>query len=130
MKRSAAVLSLLAVFAVAPAAMAHHAATAVYDIEKRVKTTGVLKEVRWVNPHIIIRMDAPDNAGKPATWTYEGNPPVWFKKTGVGRKDFEKGLGQKVTIESSPSLVGKPIGYFRQITFADGTYLRFADEIK
>lgn len=127
---AAGLLAVLATIAMAPPAYAHHSATALYDVQKREKTTGVLKEVRWINPHIVVTIYAPDNTGKDVDWTFEGNPPSWFKRTGVGRKDFEKGLGDKVTIEYSPSRVGRPIGYFRQLTFADGTFLRFAEEIK
>lgn len=109
-------------------AVAHHSASAVYNLETRVKTSGTLREVRWINPHIVIVLTADD--GKDTQWTYEGNPPSWFKNNGVSRADIAKGLGAKVVIESSPSRVGKPIGYFRQITFGDGTFVRFAEEVK
>ena len=111
----------------AGAAAAHHSPTAVFDIGRTIKQTGTLAKIQFVNPHILVLVDVKDKAGKVTTWTFEGHPPSWFRRAGLGRKDLEKGLGQTVTVEGMPARSGKPFAYFKQINFKDGSFLRFAE---
>jgi hypothetical protein len=110
----------------APNTWAHHSATA-YDLKRTVALKGVLKELNFENPHVNLILDVKGDDGKIVSYRIEGNPPGWFRQAGIRRADFDKGIGQPVTVDVHPSKDGAPIGYFQKITFADGTYLRFAD---
>jgi hypothetical protein len=102
---------------------AHHSTTAVFDTAKRVTVTGTLTKVDWVNPHIVILVDAKGNGGAVENWRLESNPPSWFRRVSVGRSDFAKGIGQTVTVEANPAKDGSMYGYMMKITFADKTSL-------
>src|SRR5215470_12744313 len=48
---------------------AHHAPSAIFDMGKRISVTGTLTKIDWINPHIVIAMEAKDNGGKVDRWT-------------------------------------------------------------
>jgi hypothetical protein len=102
---------------------AHHSTTAVFDTGKKVTITGTLTKVDWVNPHIVILVDAKGTGGAVDNWKLESNPPSWFRRVSVGRSDFAKGIGQTVTVEANPAKDGTMYGYMVKITFADKTSL-------
>jgi hypothetical protein len=101
---------------------AHHSPTAEFDMSKRVTLTGTLTKVDWVNPHIVVFMDAKGRGGT-ETWKFESNPPSWFRRVGVNRSDFSKAIGQTVTVEGNRAKNGSPYGYMSKVTFADGNSL-------
>ena len=101
---------------------AHHSTTAVFDVSKRVTVTGTLTKVDWVNPHIVILMEAQGES-----WRLESNPPSWFRRVSVGRADFAKALGQTVTVEANPAKDGSRYGYLVKVVFPDKTSLEIVD---
>jgi hypothetical protein len=117
------VLLLLTLLCAAGSLWAHHSTTAVFDVSKKVTITGTLTKVDWVNPHIVVFIDAKGNGGGVDTWKLESNPPSWFRRVSVGRADFAKALGQPVTIEANPAKDGGLYGYLVKITFQDKTSL-------
>src|SRR5215467_10344058 len=74
--------------------LAHHSPSAIFDMGKRISVTGTLVKVDWINPHIVIAMEAKDNGGKVDRWTFESNPPSWYRSVGLSRADFAKAIGQ------------------------------------
>ncbi len=114
-------LLALALLGVSESVWAHHSPSAIFDMDHKLTLTGLCTAVDWVNPHIILHMDVKDNAGKVTNWTFESNPPAWFKKAGVTRQDVVKAAGQTVTIEGLRAKDGSSYGYFLKITFADGS---------
>lgn len=125
--RRAALAALLALGA--GGAPAHHSAAA-YDLMHVVQQKGVLTEFHFENPHVRFVLTARDAQGAPLVWNIEGAPPNWFRHAGIARADFLKGVGNPVTIELHPSRDGSPRGFFQQITFADGTFIRFSDTLQ
>ncbi len=118
------VLIFLTVVAVAAPIWAHHSPSAIFDMTKRLPLTGVMTKVDWVNPHVVVSMDVKTESGKTEAWSFESNPPLWFKKVGVNRADFAKGIGQPVTVEINRAKdPGNLYGYLYKITFQDGTSL-------
>ena len=107
---------------------AHHSPSGEFQVDKLIVVKGVLSKVEWFNPHIHVYLDVKESSGNVSTWSFEGNPPNWFRKAGVKKEDIEKAIGQDVAIECSPSKNGLPRGYFQKITFADGTFLRFGEK--
>ena len=82
-------------------AFAHHSTTAEFDVTHRMTVSGTLKKVDWVNPHIVVFIDAKNSAEGKGPWKFESNPPAWFRRVGVSRADFAKAIGQTVTVEGN-----------------------------
>ena len=113
--------------AFAAAAWAHHSPSAEFDMAKRVSITGTLTKVDWVNPHIVVFVDAKAGDGNAENWRMESNPPAWFRRVGVTRNDLAKGIGQNVTVEGNRAKDGALYMYMVKITFADGTSLELVN---
>jgi len=102
---------------------AHHSPSAVFDMEKRFTVSGTLTQVDWINPHIVVFMDAKKDDGSLETWKFESNPPSWFRRVGIARNDIAKALGQTVKVEGARAKDGSLYGYLLKITFVDGNSL-------
>jgi hypothetical protein len=102
---------------------AHHSTTAEFDVAHRLTLSGTLTKVDWVNPHIVVFIDAKSESGASAGWKFESNPPAWFRRVGVSRVDFAKAIGQTVTVEGNRAKDGSLYGYLLKITYADGNSL-------
>jgi hypothetical protein len=100
---------------------AHHSPSAVFDMTKRFTVSGTLTKVEWINPHIVVTVDAKGDGGKVENWRLESNPPSWFRRVGVNRSDFAKAIGQTVTVEAVRAKDGTLYGYMQKLTLADGT---------
>jgi len=77
---------------------AHHSPSAIFDMSKHVTVTGTLTRVDWVNPHIVLLMDAKGEGGKVEQWKFESNPPSWYKSVGLARADFANVIGQTISV--------------------------------
>ncbi len=119
-----ALLGLVCV-AVTGSLWAHHSPSAIFDMSKKFTLTGTLTKVEWVNPHIVVYMDAKDGG---QSWQLESNPPAWFRRVGVSRTDFAKAIGQTVTIEGVRAKDGSFYAYLQKITMPDGTALELAND--
>jgi hypothetical protein len=102
---------------------AHHSPSAIFDMQKRVAVSGTLTKINWINPHIVLIMEAKGDGGKIDHWTFESNPPSWYRSVGLARVDFAKAIGQTVTVEALPARDGSLFGYMRKITLPDKTTL-------
>ena len=103
---------------------AHHSTTAEFDVAHRMTLSGTLTKIDWVNPHIVVFIDAKNaNGGGNTAWKFESNPPAWFRRVGVSRADFAKAIGQTVTVEGNRAKDGSQYGYLLKITYADGNSL-------
>jgi len=117
-------LALAATLVAAVPLFAHHSTTAEFDVTHRMTVSGTLKKVDWVNPHIVVFIDAKAEGGNGvAAWKFESNPPAWFRRVGVSRADFAKAIGQTVTVELNRAKDGSQYGYLLKITYADGNSL-------
>jgi len=116
-------------FAICAGAWAHHSAAA-YDLMHTVKQSGTLTEFDYENPHVRFLLEVKGSGGASTTWQVEGPPPGWFRRAGIRKADFAKGVGAPVTLEIHPAKDGSPTGFFQMITFADGTYIRFSDVLQ
>ena len=116
---ASAVFLLLA----AASLLAHHSPSAIFDMGKRISVTGTLTKVDWVNPHTVIEMEAKGDGGKIDHWTFESNPPSWYRSVGLARADFAKALGQTVTVDGVRAKNGTLYGYMQKIKLPDGTSL-------
>jgi hypothetical protein len=103
-----------------PAALpAHHSTTAEFDVSKQVTVAGTLTKVDWVNPHIVLYVEAEGSSGL-ESWKLESNPPYWFRKASASRADFENAIGKSVTVELNRAKDGTLYGFIVKITFPGG----------
>ena len=114
-----AVVTLIAVASLS----AHHSLTAVFDMGQRIAVTGTLTKIDWINPHIVVAIEARGDGGKIDHWTIQSNPPSWYRSVGLARADFAKALGQTVSVEGVQAREGMRFGYMQKIKFPDGTSL-------
>jgi hypothetical protein len=121
-KISTALIFVILVFAAGPA-WAHHSPSAVFDMTKQFSLTGTLMKVDWINPHIVVFIDAKKGDGSVENWKFESNPPSWFRRVALAREDFAKAIGQTVTVEGVRAKAGGLYGYLLKITFPDGNSL-------
>jgi hypothetical protein len=113
----------LMLFAILSAATlwAHHSPSAEFDMTKKFTLSGTMTKVDWINPHIVVEIDAKGAGGKAENWRFESNPPSWFRRVGVSRAEIAKGIGQMVTVEAVRAKDGTLYGYMQKLSLADGT---------
>ena len=114
---------VIILFLVAAPLWAHHSPSAVFDMSNKFTLSGTLTKVDWINPHIVVYLDAKKDDGSIENWKFESNPPSWFRRVALGRDDFAKAIGQTVTVEGVRAKVGGLYGYLLKITFPDGNSL-------
>jgi hypothetical protein len=111
--------------AVVPA-RAHHPFTPYYDASKLVSVTGVIVELRAVNPHAVLIVDGTTTDGRSGKWAFEGLPPNAFQYRGL--KDFREKLraGTQITISGWAAKDPAARAFSaREVTFADGSTMIF-----
>jgi hypothetical protein len=60
---------------------AHHAFSAEFDANRRLKFTGTITKVEWVNPHVWIHIEVKKPEGTVESWAVEaGTPAVLFRR--------------------------------------------------
>ena len=113
---AAATLAVLLILATTPAS-GHHSFAA-YEPQKQIKLAGEVTEFRWSNPHVYIRLNAPDAGGKTRQWLIEcANPGILNR---VGWKFNMIKVGDPLTVIASPLRNGDPAALLKQVTLADG----------
>ncbi len=101
-------------------AFAHHS-FAMFDREKAVNISGVVKEYEWTNPHVWIHVMAPDGQGAPREWSFEMQSVQQDAAAGW-RPDSVK-PGDKVSIEYHPLKDGSRGGQLMSAILANGQRL-------
>ena len=121
--RFSAILIAIAMLLAAAPVPAHHSPSAVFDMSKEFTLSGTLTKVDWINPHIVVYLDAKKDDGSVENWKFESNPPSWFRRVSLRRDDFAKAIGQTVTVQGVRAKAGGLYGYLLKITFPDGNSL-------
>jgi hypothetical protein len=104
-------------------AMSHHGASE-FDTEVLKDYAGVVKEFRWVNPHISLILETQTESGEPITLEIEGNAPTTLRTVGVTATSLVP--GERVTATVSPSRrfpESSAIG--REVLKGNGDVIRF-----
>ena len=116
-------LTVIVLLLVSAPVWAHHSPSAVFDMSKEFTLSGTLTKVDWINPHIVVYLDAKKDDGSIENWKFESNPPSWFRRVALARDDFAKAIGQTVTVQGVRAKAGGLYGYLLKITFPDGNSL-------
>jgi len=112
-------LALGATLCLAPPALPHHSNVA-FEVEKVITITGVVKEMRWSNPHTWLIVTVDEN-GKKVDWACEGRAPGVLLRAGWSRTSLKP--GDKVTVDMSPAKDGSKTSLVARVTKGDGTIL-------
>jgi Family of unknown function (DUF6152) len=110
----------LGVLLAAGTAWAHHSSAVYVDQDKRVTLTGTLTKVDWRNPHVEFSLEVKSDKGQAESWRIESGPPNRYAIEKISKADFEKAIGQTVTVEVSPARDGSREAGLWKITFPDG----------
>ncbi len=104
----------------ATVASAHHS-MAEFEGAKDVTIEGVVSELKWVNPHASVFVDAATIDGqavKGQNWAAEMPSPRGLPSRGLTKESLK--VGTKVTISGPARRDGAPIIILREIKLADG----------
>jgi hypothetical protein len=108
--------AVAALGAVVPA-LAHHS-FAMFDFERTVTLKGVVKELQWTNPHVILWVEAAPAAGQtPEVWSAELTSPGNLTRNGWTKRTLKP--GDKVLVDISPLRDGGKGGGFRKAVLVD-----------
>ena len=102
----------------ATTALAHHS-TVMFDEEREVTVTGVVKEFQYTNPHSWLLVDVTNEDGSVTTWGFEAEGPSTLMRAGIRRSDFSPGT--ELTITGHPMKDGRPGAAWLYATRGDGT---------
>ena len=107
---------------------AHHSVAWQFDATKRATITGVVSKVDWINPHVYIYMDVPDENGAVNTWRLESLPTAMLRKAGL-TSEMIKGGGQQVTAVAIMARNGTPnLAWLLNLSYEDGHEYTLAGE--
>jgi hypothetical protein len=116
---TARVLSIVAVAMMTAGPVMGHHSFAMFDYNKDVTITGVVKELRWLNPHIHLLVNVPDGKGGVVEWDIEGGTPGNLRRNGWS-KDIVK-PGEKISVLIHPMKDGSNGGQLLKAMRADGS---------
>jgi hypothetical protein len=105
-------------------AMAHHS-FAMFDSDRTIAITGVVRDFQWINPHVLIWVDVmEEGAEEPVTWAVEMTSVGNMRREGWNRETLTPGDNVEVII--NPLRNGGPGGGFYAIRFLDDGGREFA----
>jgi hypothetical protein len=94
-------------FAPAAAALAHHAFSAEFDIDKPITLTGTVTKIEWMNPHAWFYIDVSDDLGNVSSWGMELGSPNLLMRAGWSRSALK--VGDVVEVDAYRAKNGKNI---------------------
>jgi len=125
-----AIASLIAIVSLVFAAPAtsHRSVTGQFDISTAITLKGVVKKVRWVNPHIYALLEAQAEDGSVAEWRLGTVPVGMARRAGIS-PDRLLSNGEPVTVRVCPARDGTTnLAWMNNIEFADGTSITMAPD--
>lgn len=114
-RRLAAVL-VLSLFAVP--LLAHHTVAGIYDPDKRTTLSGVINDVQWKQPHVIVHMNVKGDTGQRVVWEVETQAPIVMQSHGLRAEMLRPGTNISSTVCLARD--GSHRGYAQNIVVPDG----------
>ena len=101
-------------------ALAHHG-TASYDTTKTVTVKGSVTDFQFMNPHVLLFLDAKDDKGTVQKWQGELTSPNHLARNGWSKNSLK--AGDDVTVAGFPAKNGANSVWITKVMLADGTEL-------
>lgn len=101
-------------------AFAHHG-TSAYDTTKLTTVKGTVIEFQFINPHVIISIEARDDKGKVETWVCEANSPNVLSRHGWDRDMIKK--GDRITVTGNRPKNGAKTLRLQKVVLSNGQEL-------
>jgi hypothetical protein len=94
--------------------------SAIYDPTHRATLTGVVSELDWKQPHVIVRVDVTSADGSTVRWEIEAQAPNNVRRHGLEQDAIKPGT----TLSSTVCLArdGSHKGYAQEFVLATGTF--------
>ena len=99
---------------------AHHG-TASYDMAKTVTVNGTVTEFQFVNPHVLIFLDAKDDKGAAQKWQGELTSPNHLERVGWSKSSLKS--GDNIALSGYLAKSGATSMWITKVVLADGTAL-------
>jgi hypothetical protein len=119
---------LLVMLAAAP--VAGHHSHAMFDGSTESEIAGVLTAVRFVNPHVYLRIDATHRDGKPLqptqTWAIEMSTTQNMTQRGITPAILK--VGAPISVKVNPLFSGGLSGNYTNLVMLDGVRNTTADQ--
>ena len=112
----AAVVTLMAMSGIS--VMAHHGQAGAYFLDQSTKLDGVVTEVRWGNPHVIVAFDVKGGGGI-EQWSIELSSIMTMEEAGAKRDDLK--AGDRIIVTGHRHRTEKLLILPRSIQKPDGT---------
>ena len=113
----------LGVLCVGAGPVAAHHSGEMFESERTVTLSGVVKEFRYINPHSWLLVDIDNDDGSTTTWGFEAEGPQDLMHGGVRKSDLPPGA--RITVTARPMRDGRPAGAWSTIVTQDGTLLNW-----
>jgi Family of unknown function (DUF6152) len=99
---------------------AHHGASP-YDSTKLTTVKGTVSEFQFINPHVILFVDAADENGKTVTWSGEANSPNVLSRHGWDKDIIKK--GDQITVIGNRARNGTRALRLQKVILSNGQEL-------
>lgn len=109
---------LVPVLLTAAPAAAHHAVNVAYDTETVSTVEGVVIDIFWRNPHVVLTIERTLEDGEREVWEVESGSTNSLERVGIGRDIVA--VGDTVALTGSPSRRGLTTMAAYLMTLADG----------
>lgn len=127
-RRLLTALACTAALTAASTASAHHSVAGQFDSRQPVELQGVISKIDWINPHIYIHLDVPDENGNVTTWRFASLPTAMLRKAGL-TQEMIKGGGATVTASGIRARDGtENLAWLHRIDYPDGHHYQFSGE--
>jgi len=123
MKCSLPLKTLAALLPLSLSVQAHHSVAGQFDRDDRVTVTGTVARVDWVNPHVYVYLDVPNDDGTVTTWGVETGPTARLRRGGLTSTALAGKPGEQITATGMPGLMeGNHSMWLIKIAYEDERY--------
>lgn len=102
----------------AGASQAHHGSNTHFDQSQSVELSGIITEIRWVNPHSYVHLEVTADNGSVESWRCEMRAAAVLKRSGWNESMFRP--GSRIDIEGVPARREERTCYVRSLSIDGG----------
>lgn len=108
-------------------ALAHHS-FAPFDRTEKISVNGTVKELQWGNPHVWLKVIAPDKDGVLEEWSFEATGISPMRRIGWSPTVVKP--GDKLVVEAHPLKDGRRGGQLLSVVLPDGKVLKAYQQLE